>query len=95
MLDLHQRRIRIAGTSLGVFSIANTSEFPSAAAVCSLSAVLETQVASKYYLSPRACAGILRRAGKRGKELPMTLHLALEQVAGDSSVQGKPGDKTA
>lgn len=32
-------------------------------------------------LSQKACAGILRRAKKRGKELPPTLRIALEQVA--------------
>jgi hypothetical protein len=52
-----------------------------------LSEVLETHVASKYYLSPRACAGILRRAEKRGKELPLVLKSALEAVAEKSPPQ--------
>lgn len=47
----------------------------------SLADVLETSVAPKYYLSPRACQGILRRAAKRGKELPPALQAALEAVA--------------
>ena len=48
----------------------------------SLSSVLETgQVHSKYYLSQRACAGILRRAEKRGRELPRALARALQAVA--------------
>ena len=59
----------------------NISEFPKDAAVCSLSEVLETQVAPKYYLSPRAAAGILRRAEKRGKELPPQLANALRVLA--------------
>ncbi len=51
-------------------------------AVCSLSDILETgDVPQRYYLTARACAGILRRAGKRGKELPRALMLALEEVA--------------
>lgn len=61
----------------------NTSEFPNAAAVCSLSEVLETDAPRKYYLSPKACRGILRRAEKRGKELPPLLSDALKQVATD------------
>ncbi|ORT99059.1 hypothetical protein D081_2238 [Anaerovibrio sp. JC8] len=35
----------------------------------------------KYYLSQRACQGILRRAAARGKELPQVLKLALERQA--------------
>jgi hypothetical protein len=51
--------------------------------VCSLSDVLEeTQlVPQRFYLSPRACAGILRRAERRGKELPPMLLEALRSVA--------------
>ena len=57
-------------------------EFPSDAVVSSLSDVLETgDVPRKYYLSPKACRGILRRAEKRGRALPQSLKLALEQVA--------------
>ena len=36
----------------------------------------------KYYLSRKARLGILRRARKRGKELPATLKLALEMQSG-------------
>jgi hypothetical protein len=51
-------------------------------AVCSLSDVLETSaVHERYYLSAKACAGILRRAEKRGKELPPQLARALRSVA--------------
>jgi hypothetical protein len=60
----------------------NTSDWPSDANVCSLSDILETgDVPQRYYLSPTACAGILRRAVKRGKELPRQLLLALRAVA--------------
>jgi hypothetical protein len=49
----------------------NTSEFPSGAVACSLSDILETgDLPQRYFLSPKACAGILRRAAKRGKVLP-------------------------
>jgi len=60
------------------------SEYPSDAAVCSLSDVLETgEIQPKYYLSQKACAGILRRAEKRGKELPALLQKALEETAAE------------
>ena len=60
----------------------STLEWPSAAVVCSLSDVLETgEVPQRYFLSARACAGILRRAEKRGKELPEPLFMALRSMA--------------
>jgi DNA (cytosine-5)-methyltransferase 1 len=43
--------------------------------------VLQDDVPSKYFLSPRAAAGILRRAEKRGRALPSHLLAALEAVA--------------
>lgn len=60
----------------------NTSECPNDAVVSSLSDVLETgPIPQKYFLSPRACEGILRRAERRGKELPPRLLEALTQAA--------------
>lgn len=48
----------------------NTSVCPKGASVCSLSDILETQpVHPKYFLSPTACRGILRRAAGRVGEL--------------------------
>ena len=35
----------------------------------------------RFSLSPKACQGILRRAEKRGKELPEVLKVALERQA--------------
>lgn len=64
--------------SRGGPSTPNISDWPNAAAVCSLSQVLETgSIPWRYYLSPKACAGILRRAEKRGYSLPETLQQAL------------------
>lgn len=60
---------------------AASSELPSVAAECSLSQILEANAPGKYFLSPKACAGILRRAENRGKKLPAALATALEQVA--------------
>ena len=51
--------------------------------VCSLSDVLETgDVPQRYFLTEKACRGILRRAGNRGKSLPPQLARALQAVAG-------------
>ena len=64
------------------FSTLSGSECPKDAAVCSLSDVLETgELPQKYFLSPKACRGILRRAEKRGRELPPALRAALQTVA--------------
>ena len=60
------------------------SESPSGAAGCSLSAVLEPRVPPRFSLSPRACSGILRRAEKRGRDLPEALRQSLETVARSS-----------
>jgi DNA (cytosine-5)-methyltransferase 1 len=53
-------------------------------------------IPQRFYLSPRACAGILRRAEKRGKTLPDMLRRALESVAhsGGGRTSG-PIDKAA
>jgi hypothetical protein len=58
------------------------SEWPSDADVCSLSDTLETgDLPQRYFLSAKTCAGILRRAEKRGKRLPTALDLALRAVS--------------
>ena len=52
--------------------------------VCGLSDILETvgEHLRKYCLSLKACAGILRRAASRGKDLPARLNAALKaQIA--------------
>ena len=46
-----------------------------------LSSILEDTVPERFSLSPKACQGILRRAEKRGKELPEVLKVALERQA--------------
>lgn len=45
-----------------------------------LSQILEVNAPEKYYLSSRACQGILRRAERRGKELPPMLKEAFEEA---------------
>ena len=65
------------GVLLTEFSTLNSGEFPNAAVESTLSQILEVGVPMTYYLSPRACQGILRRASVRGKELPTVLKKAL------------------
>ena len=51
--------------------------------VCSLSDVLEEigSVPPRYFLSAKACAGILRRAERRGKALPVDIFAALTRAS--------------
>lgn len=63
-------------------STRNTGESPSAARESTLSQILQADALEKYYLSARACQGILRRAEKRGKKLPQMLEDALKEAAG-------------
>lgn len=76
----------------GEFWTRNSSEWHNDADVSFLSDVLETQdVPQKYFLSPKACAGIIRRAETRGKALPSMLKAALEAVircSSDADAQG-------
>ena len=55
----------------------NTGVSPRGARESSLSQILEATVPERYYLSPKACGGIIRRAGNRGKKLPSILEAAL------------------
>ena len=56
-------------------------EYPREENVSTLSQILMAGVPEKYYLSQKACLGILRRASLRGKELPLLLKKALEMQA--------------
>ena len=57
-----------------------TTECPSAAVESRLSQILQEDAPHRFYLTSKACAGILRRAKKRGKELPVMLREALEEA---------------
>lgn len=77
------------GTGLlhGAFSMHSFGESPSAAAESRLSQILEENAHPKYFLSAKACVGIIRRAERRGKELPAMLREALtmqSQMASDA-----------
>lgn len=60
----------------------NTGVSPREGRACSLSQILEDSPPRKYYLSRKACLGILRRARERGKPLPPQLEAALNAQAG-------------
>ena len=77
----------IVRRSDGEFWTVSTSEWPNDAVVCSLSEVLEPDAPSRYSLSPKAAAGILRRAERRGKRLPEKLKEALLLTAAMSPTQ--------
>ena len=69
------------GQWLTEFLTLNTGASPNEGVESTLSEILLAEVPQKYYLSPKACQGILRRASARGKELPEVLRIALEQQA--------------
>ena len=62
-------------------SMLNTGVYPREECVSTLSQILQAQVPQKYYLSQKACLGILRRASERGKRLPEVLEIALRKQA--------------
>ena len=70
-----------ATVSLGGSSMLSIGAFPKEDNVSTLSQILMEGVPEKYYLSPKACLGILRRASSRGKTLPAVLQKALERQA--------------
>lgn len=65
------------GAWLGECMTRNTGESPNVAVVSRLSQILEETPQEKYSLSAKACQGILRRAERRGKDLPETLKAVL------------------
>ena len=77
--------------SHGGFLMPNISVWPNDASVCSLwQVVVKTSIPARYFLSPRACAGISRRARRRGKALPPLLKQALVTQAMTGKSRGAP-----
>ena len=71
--------------SAGELWTAKTSESHNDAEESFLSDILETKnVHSKFYLSQKACIGLIRRANKRGKTIPPKLLQALQNTANQS-----------
>ena len=73
------------GPLLGEYTMLSSGESPREENVSRLSQILQDSAQQKYYLSARACLGILNRASKRGKELPEILKTALENQINASS----------
>lgn len=71
----------ILSPSLGERLMPNTGVSPREESESSLSQILEETPHQKYYLSAKACTGILKRAEKRGRELPEILKEALIRQA--------------
>lgn len=66
-------------------------ECPREENVSLLSWILQVDVPEKYYLSAKACRGILTRASRRGKKLQELLETALlEMIEWWASRGGKP-----
>ena len=76
-----ERYWQTASPSLGELSTLSIGECPKEENVSTLSQILMAGVQEKYFLSPKACRGILNRAAVRGKQLPELLRLALEKQA--------------
>ena len=78
----------MGGLLLGVYTMRSFGESPNAVVESRLSQILEDTPLPKYYLSEKACQGILNRANRRGKELPKELKEALENQASPSKLGG-------
>ena len=76
---MQERSWETIAPSHGESWMRNTGESPNVDAESTLSQILEEQAQEKYYLSEKACHGILRRADSRGKKLPEVLERALHQ----------------
>ena len=74
----------------GVSTTLNFGESPSEGRESTLLQILEANAPEKYYLSPKACRGILNRAERRGKRLPEMLLEALKEVLTLAGFMEKP-----
>ena len=81
----------VDGQLLGEFTTRSFGESPSEENASRLSQILEDCPLPKYSLSAKACDGILRRAEKRGKELPAELKAALEAQSVSKNEPGNLG----
>ena len=78
----------------GDASTLNTGVSPREENGSSLSRILQDAPPKRYYLTRKACLGILRRAAERGKELPEKLKRALEIQAGLIRMDGEKNEDT-
>ncbi len=75
------------GAWCGELTTRNTGECPNVAVVSRLSQILEETPHPKYNLTAKACQGILRRAERRGKDLPKLLKAVLIRQSQGTSPQ--------
>lgn len=75
------------GAWCGELTTRNTGECPNAVVVSRLSQILEETPHPKYNLTAKACLGILRRAERRGKDLPKLLKAVLIRQSQGASPQ--------
>lgn len=75
------------GAWCGELTTRNTGECPNAVVVSRLSQILEETPHPKYNLTAKACQGILRRAERRGKDLPKLLKAVLIRQSQGTSPQ--------
>ena len=73
----------------------NFSEEPTIPRPSKLSQILEKNADKRFYLSPKACLGILRRAENRGKQLPKLLERTLRIQSGLSAFRREPESPVA
>ena len=93
--DLFQTQEKTDTELLGEFWTLNIPEHPifhtqcpKEDAVSSLSDILEIgNVPRRYYLSQKACQGILNRSERKGKKLPEMLHNALINQMGNAPLE--------
>lgn len=86
-----EQSLETDGLWLGDSSTLNIGESPREESVSLLSWILQVDVPEKYYLSAKACRGILTRASRRGKKLQELLETALlEMIEWWASRGGKP-----
>lgn len=83
----------MGGVLLGEYTMQSFGALPREERDCRLSQILEDSVPQKYYLSAKACAGILRRAEERGRELPKVLKETLERQAFKNVPESRGGGK--
>ena len=80
----------MGGPLPGEYTTRSFGESPKEGVESRLSQILEDSALPKYYLSAKACRGILNRAEKRGKELPEILKTALVEQAKPSAFKNEP-----
>ena len=82
---------QMGGALLGEYSMHSFGETPKEDVESHLSQILEDNPHPKYFLSDRACLGILTRANRRGKKLPPMLEEALIQMVVGGTEYGQEG----